>query len=190
MDVRWFQTISICRFNCCFGRDLLDSRLVVIWDLNHVTWRRHGMETIPALLALCEGNPPLSGFPQQGPVELRPGGRINIRMSSYLYKKYHCGDKTILRPSYLHNGISYTDKLSSLYWIGPLVFCSYHKKTGWTNVELWVFWEAMTHKWWQCKCRDLNHVICETGYMAHYNSTSKTALQGRGWIWQSIGTSL
>ena len=24
--------------------------------------------------------------------------------------KPHCGDKTILRPSYLHNGISYTGK--------------------------------------------------------------------------------
>ena len=38
-------------------------------------------------------------------------------MSSYQYRKSHCGDKTILRPSYLHNGISYTDKMISLYWI-------------------------------------------------------------------------
>ena len=29
----------------------------------------------------------------------------------------HCGDKTILRSSYLHNGISYTGKMTSLYWI-------------------------------------------------------------------------
>ena len=28
---------------------------------------------------------------------------------------------TILRPSYLHNGISYTGKITSLYWIRPLV---------------------------------------------------------------------
>ena len=42
-------------------------------------------------------------------------------MSSYQYRKSHCGDKTILRPSYLHNGISYTGKMSSLYWIGALV---------------------------------------------------------------------
>ena len=49
-----------------------------------------------------------------------PGPRFNIKMSSYQYRKSHCGDKTILRPSYLHNGISYTDK-TSLYWIGPLV---------------------------------------------------------------------
>ena len=39
-------------------------------------------------------------------------------MSSYQYRKSHCGDKTILRPSYLHNGISHTGKTTSLYWIG------------------------------------------------------------------------
>ena len=38
-------------------------------------------------------------------------------MSSYQYRKSHCGDKTILQPSYLHNGISYTGKMTSLYWI-------------------------------------------------------------------------
>ena len=46
-----------------------------------------------------------------------PGPWFNIKMSSYRYRKSHCGDKTILRPSYLHNGISYTGKMSSLYWI-------------------------------------------------------------------------
>ena len=38
-------------------------------------------------------------------------------MTSYQYRKFHCGDKMILRPSFLHNAISYTDKMSSLYWI-------------------------------------------------------------------------
>ena len=38
-------------------------------------------------------------------------------MKSYQYRKSHCGDKMILRPSYLHNGISYTGKMSSLYSI-------------------------------------------------------------------------
>ena len=50
-----------------------------------------------------------------------PGTRFNIKMTSYQYRKSHCGDKTILRPSYLHNGISYTGKMTSLYWIGALV---------------------------------------------------------------------
>ena len=43
------------------------------------------------------------------------GPRFNIKMTSYQYSKSHCGDKTILRPSYLNNGISYTGKMTSLY---------------------------------------------------------------------------
>ena len=45
------------------------------------------------------------------------GPWFNIKMSSYQYRNSHCGDKTILRPSYLHNGISYTGEMTSLYWI-------------------------------------------------------------------------
>ena len=43
-------------------------------------------------------------------------------MSSYQYRKSHCGDKTVVRLSYLHNGISYTGKMASLYWFSPQVF--------------------------------------------------------------------
>ena len=50
-------------------------------------------------------------------VVMEPRPRFNIKMSSYQYRKSHCGDKTILRPSYLHKGISYTGKTTSLYWI-------------------------------------------------------------------------
>ena len=42
-------------------------------------------------------------------------------MSSYQYRKSHCGDKTVVRSSYLHNGIFYTGKMASLYWINPQV---------------------------------------------------------------------
>ena len=48
------------------------------------------------------------------------GPWFNIKMLSYQYRKSHCGDKTVVRSSYLHNGISYTGKTSSLYWVGPL----------------------------------------------------------------------
>ena len=41
------------------------------------------------------------------------GGWFNIKMSSYQYRKSHCGDKAILRLSYHHNGISYTGKMTS-----------------------------------------------------------------------------
>ena len=49
-----------------------------------------------------------------------PGGWINIKMPSYQFRKCHCGDKTILWTSYLHNGICYTGKMTSLYWIRAL----------------------------------------------------------------------
>ena len=49
-----------------------------------------------------------------------PGPWFNIKMLSYRYRKSHCGDKTVVRSSYLHNGISYTGKMSSLYRIGAL----------------------------------------------------------------------
>ena len=48
-----------------------------------------------------------------------PGLWFNIKMSSYQYRKSHCGDKTVIRSSYLHNGISFTGKMPSLYWTSP-----------------------------------------------------------------------
>ena len=50
-----------------------------------------------------------------------PGPQFNIKMTSYQYRKIHCGDKTVVRSSYLYNGISYTGKMISLYWIRALV---------------------------------------------------------------------
>ena len=58
-------------------------------------------------------------------ITMGTGPWFNIKMSSYQYRKSHCGDKTILRPSYLHNGISYTGKTTSLYWIGAQVYNSF-----------------------------------------------------------------
>ena len=52
---------------------------------------------------------------------IRPGPWFNIKMSSYQYRKYHCGDKTVVRSSYIHSGISYTGKMTSLYWIRALI---------------------------------------------------------------------
>ena len=52
-----------------------------------------------------------------------PGPWFNIKMS-YQYRNSHCGDKTILWPSYLHNGTSFTGKMTFLYWISPQGFPS------------------------------------------------------------------
>ena len=54
-------------------------------------------------------------------LQWRSGSWFNIKLLSYQYRKSHCGDKTVVRSSYLHNGISYTGKMSSLYWIGTQV---------------------------------------------------------------------
>ena len=68
-------------------------------------------------------------------------GWINIKMSSCQYRKSLCGDKTILRPSYLHNGISYTGKTASLYWIKALA-CIY------LNPESYEWPQDMTRVLW------------------------------------------
>ena len=49
--------------------------------------------------------------------EIKSGPWFNIKMSSYQYMKSRFGYKTVVRPSYLHHGIPYTGKMSSLYWI-------------------------------------------------------------------------
>ena len=48
------------------------------------------------------------------------GPWFSIKMS-YQHGKCHCGDKTVVRPSYLHKGIS-CSKMTSLYWIKSLEF--------------------------------------------------------------------
>ena len=52
--------------------------------------------------------------------DIMPTKNLNIKMS-YQYRNCHYGDKMILRPSYLHNSISFTGKMTSLYWIRALV---------------------------------------------------------------------
>ena len=65
------------------------------------------------------------------------GSWFNIKMSSYQYRKSHCGDKTVVRSSYLHNGISYTGKMASLYWISPLKCFIKFSTKGSSNFIKW-----------------------------------------------------
>ena len=79
-----------------------------------------------------------------------PRGRLNIKMSSYQYRKSYCGDKTILRPSYLHNGISYTGKTASLYWIRAQAI-SQTDDAQWYLEPLWSVYRgtySTIHKRW------------------------------------------
>ena len=93
------------------------------------------------------------------------GPWFNIKMLSYQYRKSHCGDKTVVRSSYLHNGISYTGKMSSLYWIGALVaflitFINYDLYPAWPSAvidkatALTIGYVSVSaykriHRWWR-----------------------------------------
>ena len=45
-----------------------------------------------------------------------PGPHLNIKMVVFRYGDFHYQDRTVVRPSYLWNGNSYTGKMPSLYW--------------------------------------------------------------------------
>ena len=55
---------------------------------------------------------------------LYPGPWFNIKMSSYQYRKSHCGGKTVIRSSHLHHGISCTDKMTFYIDSAPWSYCS------------------------------------------------------------------
>ena len=103
------------KVQCLRYRDVMDCSKVLfdgsrldLWQLNSqlsLSW--------PSTLQFDLGN-------KLGHVNTIPGPWFNIKMSSYQYRKSHCGDKTVVRSSYLHNGISYTGKMTSLYWIRAL----------------------------------------------------------------------
>ena len=89
-----------------------------VYTISHHDFYHPNLDTYRCVQDRC-----LVCFSGGDAIGIKSGPRFNIKMTSYQYRKSHCGDKTILRPSYLHNGISYTAKMTSLYWISPLVLC-------------------------------------------------------------------
>ena len=83
------------------------------------------------------------------------GPRFNMKTPSYQYRKSHCGDKTILRPSYLHNEISYTGKMISLYWIGALLL-----KLAYSGLSRSILWLLFN---WILPSLCHQHGICYAG---------------------------
>ena len=79
-----------------------------------------------------------------------------IRYKDHIFQVYevHCGDKMILRPFYLHNGISYTGKMTSLYWIWALVphsvlqtLTSNFPSHGAFTIHISI-WKSISAPWW------------------------------------------
>ena len=98
------------------------AQAVSIWWRHHAPW--HYWDWYPSALSLSE-------VKDQAPLDLqssnksmhKPGPWFNIKMPFYQYRKSQCGDKTVVKSSYLHNGISYCGKMTSLYWIRVLTPC-------------------------------------------------------------------
>ena len=93
-------------FHVFYGTDSSDDHLCRWYLRKHPRWPLHATIRTRECVNLI---PTISG------------GWINMKMPFYPHRKSHCGDKTILRPSYLHNCISYTGKTTSLYWIGAQI---------------------------------------------------------------------
>ena len=69
-----------------------------------ITWWRHQMETVSALLAFCEGHPPVTdGFPSQKPVTQNFEVFFDVRLNKRLSKQWRCWwFETPCRPLWRH----------------------------------------------------------------------------------------
>ena len=67
------------------------------------------------------------------------GPWLNMKMSSYQYRKSDCGDKTTVRSSYLHNGITSTGKQHLYIESAPHQGTSPHRYPVIENKLSWAF---------------------------------------------------
>ena len=100
-----------------------------------------------------------------------PGPRFNITMFSYQYRKSHCGYKTVVRSSYLQNGISYTGKMTSLYWIGALMSNLWYKCHQMKKMFFFVsscsclcpiHWSQVLSQEWRCTTSEWSTILLPT----------------------------
>ena len=86
-----------------------------------------GLNAAEAIKQLCD-------FPSLSEVTLKNTGQMIDTKSHQIKetpcnlhnmrdKDFHDKDKTVVRPSYLYNGNTYTGKTTSLYWDGPQGCC-------------------------------------------------------------------
>ena len=114
----------------------------VLAQLNRIPWWRHQMETLSALLALSEGNPPLTGgFPSQRPVTR------SFDVSLCCAWTNNC-DAGVLRRHRAHHDVTVFFKITSLAPTQPLRLLHYQ---GNSPIE-YVF---VSHKslWAECITR-------------------------------------
>ena len=109
----------VVSFRFCFAERESNYELTIDRETPHTSpsQARYGVSIMSGETRLD-----ITGLHYHLKIRIHPGPWSNIKMTSYQYRKFHCGDKTIWRPSYLHNGISDTGKTTSLYWIRALEY--------------------------------------------------------------------
>ena len=127
-------------------KDKMASRPAHLYNGNPYTQERWSLHWDGAQVSTKTTMKPVTEqVPRETNDNQEPGPRFNIK-TSYQYRKSHRGDKTVVRLSYLHNGISYTCKMLSLYWISPQDPCgsqrigngSHHWCLNLLEILIWV----------------------------------------------------
>ena len=116
----WSTLVQVTAY-CIIGDKPLPEPMLIICQLDtygQTSMKRFFQENAHKMLS-AKWHQFSSGLSVSTLLVQNSGPRFNIKMSSYQYRKSHCGDNTVVRSSYLHNGISYTGKMSSLYWFRP-----------------------------------------------------------------------
>ena len=81
----------------------------------------HGARVLLEWIHICNFNKHVKKFTLQSlsykpsVIQVMGWGWFSIKIPCFRHKKFHCGDKTILRPPYLHNEISHPGGMASSY---------------------------------------------------------------------------
>ena len=110
-----------------------DDISVSVTDIETITWWRHQMEKFSALLALCEGNPPVTdGFPSQRPVtrsfDIFYDQRLNKLLSKQPRRRsFETPSHSLCRHSNAYDDPSFNEKTleNTDGWINHV----YHRRT-------------------------------------------------------------
>ena len=93
--------------------------MYVLGHPRYRTWWRHEMETLSALLALCEGNPPVTGgFPLKR--QWRGVVFFDLRLNKHLSKQSRCRwIETPSRSLWRHRNEKVWTRLDNLLYLSP-----------------------------------------------------------------------
>ena len=85
----------------------------------------------------CVPAPSIISIPLESSITIGSSeSRAPIQYKDDILPISHCGDKTILRPSYLHNGISYSGKMTYLYWIRAQLLLDTVRNVGHVGIHI------------------------------------------------------